>query len=118
MYSPKRYIGCSIYPYQTAFSVNTALGLIKYMEMETVPFKREGKAGSCLSQAQMVSPFLLLWECQVAASHCADVPLFIFQASSQSSFPMRQLPSTGSVLTQTEGCTAAAFLILRQRWGG
>lgn len=28
MYSPKRYIACSIYLYQTAFSVNTTLGLI------------------------------------------------------------------------------------------
>lgn len=50
------------------------------MEMKTVPFKRERKAGSCLSQAQMVSPFLLLCKSQVAASHCADGSIVYFSS--------------------------------------
>lgn len=93
--SLKHYTAC-ISLYQTVFPRNAAPGLVRTWKWS--PCHSRGREGRLsLPQAHMVSPDP---GNHLTPSHCADVPLFIFQASSESIFPSWQLSCTGSVLMQ------------------
>lgn len=102
--SLKHHTACSISLYQSAFPRHAAPGLVSTWKWS--PCHSRGREGKLHYPRH--TWFL---QTQAGTSHRADVPLFIFQASSESSFPLWQLSCTGSVPMQTEGCTAAAFLI-------
>lgn len=83
--SLKHCTACSIPLYQTAFPRNAAPGLVSTWK-GSFTTQEGGKAGSHYPKHTW---FL---QTQVSTSHCADVPLLVFQASSESSFPCGSSP--------------------------